>query len=298
MRRTMKKSLITKLQPIEGMPILGHLVWWDCEGVEISAERFKELWTAASLPLGLCMEVRNRSALLKAIKELEKGKLIRRIIDDESQLVYIIVREDVDREKRDVDFAKENSIIFDKYTKELTFRVKGSIPDQIRKSFQKYEGQYTSREVRKVMTRTIKHYGGITVRRAGGMYFVAGWLNRLNAIRSVFSQLPGIMNDFTALGILDTPAYKEQLSGSVKEELLGDFARAKKLNEKILSLAEEGRVRPKSLETRLETIHKLEKKVIQYKNFGIDVETFKGRLIKEVKAPIDKALRALGKEAL
>ena len=292
MRKDARQSILKLLKPKEGVPVLGHLVWWDAESVQIEASKFRELWIESGLQNSLCVEVRSRTALVKALKELEKGKLIRRIVDDESQLVYAIVREDIDSVKRDVEYEKENRVIYDKFTKELEFKVSGSIPDSIRAQFEQYESQYTTREVRKIVTRTIKYYGAITVRRSGGIYFMPGHTKQLNALFHVFKSLPGSC-DFVALGIPDDQVYKDQLLDAAKKELLGDFGRAEGMNKKMLHLVEQGRVRPKSLETRLTTLGVLQKKVLQYQKIGLDINEFEGKLKKSVVDPIEKALQIL-----
>jgi len=287
MKRAASQRLIESFNP-KGLPTLGHLVWWDCEGVEMAASKFKDLFEECALPTGLCMAVRSRTALVKALKELERGKLIRKIIDDESQIVYVIVREDIDLEAQDVDFQKENRVIYDKFDGTLEFRTEGSLPDQIREHFNRYEGQYTSREVRKVVTNTVKHFGGITVRRAGGMYFMTN-VTAVGKLQMLFEHLQGEIHQFTALGILDSPAYRATLLTQVRQELLGDLKRAEQANDKILQMAERGRARPKSLETRLSKMKELSTKAHLFKDIGYDTTPFDHMLSKTVRK-VEKTL--------
>lgn len=272
MKRSSAKKLVESLNP-EGVPILGHLVWWDLEGVEIAASTFQDLFEECGLPTGLCISTRSRTALTKALKELERGKLIRKIIDDSTQIVFVVVREEVDADARDVDFEKENRIIYDKILQDLEFRIEGPVADQIRKQFEQYIDQYTSREVRTIVTNTIKRFGGITVRRTGGTYFVTN-AEVVAKLHMLFEKLPGTLTSFTALGVADTQAYRGMLLEQIKAELLGDLRKVRKKNKELLEHVSSGKARPKSLETQLRKMDGLKKKAETFKSFGLDVEAF------------------------
>src|SRR6185436_7512528 len=209
------------------------------ESAQMLTEEFRTLWLKHKLPSRLLVDVRDRTALTKALKDLAEKKLVRKIIDDETEIVYVIVREDVDVQKRDVDFTKENHIIYDKITHTVDFKeVSGTFPEEVRQAFARYSGRYTSREIRKITTNTIKRYGGITVRTSGGMYFVPSTPKTdkaMEALSALFKEIPGA-NEFTPMGIVDRARYRESLLVSVRRELTGDFRREEAQSIKLLRL--------------------------------------------------------------
>lgn len=77
----------------EGLEFLGHLVFWNLENVSINVNELKEIFERNNIPSKYIKPHNYKSSLSRAIKQLEKEKIIRIIKDDSSFLVIQFTKE-------------------------------------------------------------------------------------------------------------------------------------------------------------------------------------------------------------
>ena len=283
-KKQVKREVVSALQPDAGAPIVGHLCWWEFHAARIPVEDFRQLWSTQELPMHLLTKIKDRTALRKALRELQRKKLLTRIKDDAERIVWRVTTEDVDYEQEDVTYRKAQQVIFNKSTKQIEFQIDDPVANEaVRNLFRRYRGAFTARELRKMMTSTIEYMNGVTLRSSGGLYFIARrHTETINKVRQVLSRVEGD-NHFIALGILDNETYKASIVAQAQAELTKELAQASTDNKKVLDLAGAGKARSKSVETRVAAMEKLKSKVIELQEFGLKPDELLGGIAKQTK---------------
>lgn len=258
------------------LPILGETISWALHGFERSSEAFKTRYEELELPNYCYVERRTRSALTKALNEMEKDNLIRKISDDEDSISFMIVTEDIKKADKDIDFIKRNVITYDKFSQTIKFKnVDEFKKAHLKELFEKYQSVITGREVSQIFVRLVKYAGAITLNQGGGFYFIPK--KNLSIVDKMENLLLGSNCGILRLGITDQQTYKSQMVELARKELVGEV---RKIKDEIVDITNNGEeeLRNHIVDTRMEKISRFKERVGALTDLGFD----KGGIQKEI----------------
>lgn len=206
--------------------------------------------------------------MTKAMKAMEKQNLIRKVTDDDEEVVYAIVVETRDKEQKDINFSKKNFVIYDKFTKKIRFRTKDSVNEEsLTTLFEKYRSLITGREISKIFVRLSLDVG-IPLSEGGGVYFIPKLC--LTRIDSMERLLEGTTGTILRLGICDHDSYKEEMSGAIRNDLFGSVSRLDQEVSRLETKYGEGGISDKLVDRRVSQIRRVTAKSDLYQGIGFD----------------------------
>lgn len=215
---------------------VGDLVTFSASDVQIAPEDLRDLLRLYGIEEWEPVPIRTKTAMRKALTlikpRLEDGDdlkiLVRKVVEDDQELVYALVDEALDYVKVDLDYKTRNHIIFSKETGEISF-TKEEIPEVV-ELYEYLCSVYTQRELIYITKNIILGYGGFPIENSGGMYFMPV------AVREIVDALRGLYNEgiderygkayFRALGIVNTEEVQQTMSEVALETLSQDLADA------------------------------------------------------------------------
>lgn len=275
--------------------VLGKLIWWDLTGVEVSMDDAIAAVEAAGFnSKACCPKIEARGGLKKALESIglraspqagkksddaastEEARLFYdRLIDNSDEIVMAIQERLVAEVAGGVkaQYVERQQITYTRKTKSLTFKTP-YMEAEIRGSFAKYNVTYRGSEVRTIIQRVLDQAQAVVVRENGGLYFAPRpTLDSIQRLRELCGTLhPGAR--LTTLSILDGATERKDVQGfagtAIKDELEAMAKDVADLQE--IKKAGETKIRPSTLEARLEAFEHLREKARTYKDL-LAIET-------------------------
>jgi len=245
----------------EGYPLLGHVIYWSLNDINVKYSDFVQHLENLGLPTDVANKVQAKSALIKAIRSNAKGRknsFHRGVVDNAAKASFAIVgTASVNEITDDVEFATETKVVLNKGTKDV--EITGTNATEIREAYEAYKDTYTSDRFREVVLKLVKvHCQGMSVRERGGVYFVPSSHNEtFEKLQKLFDMFPNC--SLEVVPVIDTAQAKKAMwkafTGDVSEDL-------RKMKEDLESLplnASES-----SLHIRMDRFQKLKDKVENY----------------------------------
>lgn len=245
-------------------PLMGAMVYWSFAHVNIEATELDRAFQTFGIDYKL-RDVGESRALTKALKGLRKAehqKRIRKIVSDEDRTVYGVSDEDIDVDALEVDYNRDTVVIYEKATKTLRFKYGSDTNTEIESLFNSLIGSYDAEDMSRLAKRIIRQAGGVTLRKRGGVYFVAA--TQLKLIEKFSKLVNDCLPDshFSMLGIVDTERTRTTVARDFNREINSEIKSAGEELEALLNSTDE--VRVSTLETRLERYNKLREKSKMY----------------------------------
>jgi hypothetical protein len=208
-------------QSAEGYPLLGQVVYWTMEDVNVSKFDFINILTGVGIdPKEHLNDIRFKSVVGRAIKAAIKDRGDKRIrvqkaIDDEKQTVWAVFFIDLD-DQGEVKLQNENKIILHKDTERV--EIKGPDEQEIRRYITDLGGVYRTEDFRKfILNYMKKNCSVVTIRDRGGMYFVPS--TREDNFQKVVCLYDAMRNcELNFIPVIDTAQAKK----SVWKSIVGD----------------------------------------------------------------------------
>lgn len=225
------------------VPIVGSVCWWNIRGTDITKERFIELLREVGLPEEYAKEHNYRSAFIRALKNLEEDRIIRRVSEDANFLIYQFTAEKVigDRKEAKLEYEYETRVIVDKtryyetrdFSAAIVREIKSDdgrpsyvanpeittrVIDLYEREKVRYRSSDVTRYIQKILTREADI---VSLRDQGSVYFVpARFQDIVEKMSRLVSKIsPGGGSSFEYLPVPDVAAARETLSGSVIADL-------------------------------------------------------------------------------
>lgn len=223
---------------------IGDLVSFDASNIEIPPEDLKKLLESRGIQDWQPVEIRQKTAMRKALTlirpKLESGDLkmiVRKVVEDEDELIYAFVGEEVDYVNVDLDYATRNQVIFNKKTGEVNF-TKEEVPE-VRSMYEYLCTVYTRRELVYMTKKILRAYGGILMKSSGGMWFVP------STVKHIVDELRGLYMDdingtygkswFRAMGIVDDEDSRATMGEALMDEIGTELEEAESALQSILN---------------------------------------------------------------
>lgn len=176
-------------QDLNQYPILGHLVWYSLRDVRVKRAQLEQLLTDANISnFHMPPEIRPPDAFRRATSaiatqipiELENGRLehimIREVYSDSKEIVRHIIREETDRKNKRIEYGKIGQVVFNRTLEKMTVGINPQYEHHKNRLLQKYkefEEMYVGKHIRDMVYKMLHSTVPVSVRPAGGVYFVA-----------------------------------------------------------------------------------------------------------------------------
>ncbi len=287
-------------------PLVGYTVFWRLAGIRVSHPDLGQALQTAGFDKYLPDPPTPRVALRRALAEWIKAKqrIARNLQlqqDDEEQeeneggrqrtlirvinragsehLVYALVAEDVDFSVLGLSYGTALRILLHKKTGEMICttdaegvidaqRESQQVTDELTPYWQQYRDLFIARDLSQMMRGIIDGINAVSLRRAGGVYFVpATERDALVRLRNLIADIPQVveLDPFVcALGVPDAVETKRGLAKAVHAGLLDEI---NSLHTDLGRLGESGdRLRDKTIAQRLVTYKRLKAKAEMYQD--------------------------------
>jgi len=181
---------------------LGWIVFWNLKNVDINQAQFKAYLTECGLNPKFALEHNYRSAFIRALRNLEEQRIIRRVDEDTNVIVYQFTAEKRTRQDAGLrlDYEYETRVVVDKniYRESGDFEkalIEGD--GEIRKAlialFSREKVRYRSPDVTRYIQRIFRTNADIvTLRDQGSVYFVPSvFRSTVDAVAKLVAALGG-----------------------------------------------------------------------------------------------------------
>jgi hypothetical protein len=189
-------------------PLLGYLTWYSLRDVRISRHDLKQLYELNGLPLTeLPAEISPSNAFRKATsainteysnypKPIGDGKfevlMVRNVLNNTTEIIRQIVKEVRDSENKSLDYQKIGEIRFDRKQLEVFASISPqyqAIGQQVLDTFDEFCKYYDGKAVRERIYAMISATLPVSVRPAGGVYFIS------NEHKDLIESIEGLVRD-------------------------------------------------------------------------------------------------------
>lgn len=278
--------------------IIGHLMWFDCENAHITPGQLKNLFNKYGLNEDYLPEdIKFKNAFQKACRQVmtktgqssdTRKSVTKLIIDGMDKIVYGIVDLDVDQDKESINPDFSDRVWLDKGSCAVQWDHGHPASKMVKKIYDQLCGEYTSKDISRMVVRSMNKLAGISLRKAGVVYFVpVSHVNDLQALKSVVNSIgqcnmqtfavgagkgnketvteaaKNHINDKIQVMKNDIAELKQSIQdGTIKGKVMENsidvrLRRYRELKEKCGILADALRVKSESLEGELESVGKL-----------------------------------------
>ena len=247
--------------PKPSAPILGHICWWRLKNVSISRKALEDLFNLHGLDKRfLPPVVSGKKAFTRALKEIQKSKLVRKIKESEQEIIYGVVSEHVKPDELDIDYEVMDVIILDKVNELIRLKLHRLDYDWFKNNFSYFKSIHTADDIRSMIVNVLDALNAVLVRKHGGVYFVpktsTDGLDKLaNVINSIGS------SEFYSLGIVDVEKTKKTAISLFKAEMEEEL---EKQGEKLAELVAKEKVRVSTLKHALDDYKKAKEKISMF----------------------------------
>lgn len=224
---------VRRKQPIisrKGGDRIGSYLWWTLREIEIERGQLQRLLETHGLDVKKHMPppIVGHAAFRKAIaacKHGDRNRLVRFIKETPQEIIYGVVREDIDEAAEDLRYKVRARIVYRKRTESVVIRGgRSPVAEEVKKLFDEYVSTYIHTDIRRWIVRQINEYmQAVALKLNGGVYFIphqhTAILRKLN---SVVDDLPG-RSEFIVTPIFDsketTTSVGKATRGALEEEL-------------------------------------------------------------------------------
>src|SRR3990167_8255538 len=211
---------------VANLPLLGYALYWNIRSIEIPDSNLKALLKKHKLQESFMSEISARTALRKALKKAVKKRMIRLVFAGETETVYAVVHENIDKKAKDISYKKESLVVYNKKNEYIRF--KGHEVPMLKKLFNHYSTHYTGWTIRKGLLNLVDKNGGVTLRQSGGVYYLDSDHKAL--LERLFQFVQDLSPDcyLHFFGIVDSKAAKKALLVALREELKTEITKQRR----------------------------------------------------------------------
>jgi hypothetical protein len=190
-----------KEQYTEGMtsfPIIGFCTYWNMRNVDITMDQFAQLLKDHGFKEKYAKEHNYRSAFIRALRNMEEQRIIRRVEETPHHLVYQFTAEHKEGHGQDatLSYDPETCVVIDKevYRKTRDFsqaivQGKSDIKTKVLEHFMREKTRYHSADVTRYIQNILADNADVcSIREQGCLYFVPA------VYRSVLDRLISMIN--------------------------------------------------------------------------------------------------------
>jgi len=225
------------------VPVIGSICWWNIRGADLTKDQFVALLKEAGLPEKYAREHNYRSSFIRALKNMEEDRIIRRVSEDDAFIVYQFTAEKATGAQKTakLEYEYETRVIVDKkrYSETRNFsdavireiksndgtpdyvadpEITRSVVDLYERERVRYRSSDVTRYVQKILTEEADIVG---LRDQGAVYFVpARFQDVVEKVKSLVDKI-AMGSSFEYLPIPDAAASRDTVASSVIGDLKG-----------------------------------------------------------------------------
>lgn len=245
-----------------GGPLLGKIVSPGLSGVEIGRDALLKIWVdECHLPPGYISKgIQTRSAVLRTMHEMEVSGFIRKIDENNKRAVWVLVNEQIDQAAEDVQFTKEDKLIYDKKDGRLLVGNPHFQP-VVDAQMEKFKYLYTTQDVSRFIFKMMGDHGLICMKSGSGFYFAPS--ARFDFVAKLEKLIKALNGHLVVLDIAQGSASSGEVMRAYQTETMQDIEElVAKLSE--MNAGATGARADKSRDARLQEYQVLKARVELY----------------------------------
>ena len=245
---------------------LGTLCYWSLSDARTDRQSLESTWQSTGLPMDLLPDPPSLEKAYKlAVRETQVGlgdRLIRPVIDSESQVVFAIVHE-AKHPDGTLTYTQEAKVALET----LTGSVSSDVPAHelvvsIQSRYRSLRDTHTADDVRRTITRTLASFASVLLRENGGVWWVPS--PYAQALRKLASAIESIgTSRFYLLPVHDSNDAHRTLGDAAAKSLETELSELKAEVEQFLSHPPE---RPSTLVRRFDAFDALRGRAQLYRD--------------------------------
>lgn len=270
------------------VPILGYIAFWNVHDVKIGLSELASQLQAVGISSSYVREHNYRSSFIRALRNLEEQRIIRRVEEDKRRIVYQFTTEKKGSANDDVclDYERETVVVIDKdvYRETGNFEtalIKGSkeVRARIVELFNEEKTTFKSSDLSRTLQSIFRREGDLVpLRQQGAIYFIpASFRPLVDSVSRLAGLIAGL--SFQYVPILDVTASRTMVATAASsefEELL------KRLDEEVDKASQEGGASERWLDYRHKQIASLKQRLERY------VSVLEQGTTKKIKTSLEK----------
>jgi hypothetical protein len=266
-----------------GTPLIGLLVGWSFQGVEILKSDVEALCLKHNISAMHCPGIEANGAVRKALDSLDTPFFIRRRkANGEDNIVFALVSEEF-KDEKNPNWKAEQIITYNRATRTIELSTDYQA-NEIRAAFVKFCDTYRANEVRKFVQNVMDSLKAVSTPL--GNFAPVNAKETVYALEKLVSDIHG--GNLTILEIADVAKNQVTVSKSAHEAIMGEIeAQRKSLDELIAQIkAGERKVQSGTLPKRIAEFKAIREKARCYKDL-VEMET--GDILNAI-ADLEKAV--------
>jgi len=183
-----------------GNSIIGHFCWYDCRNASIDPAKLKQLFDKHGLdekhfPDNIkpkhAFQKACRQAMVKESTSSDNRKsIVKLIVDGMNKIVYGVVDLDVNEQKEEIDPDFSDRVWLNKDTLTVEYDKGHPTSKKVKEIFTKLCGEYTTRDISRMIVRAVDRMYSVSLRDGGVIYFVpVAFEKDLHALRAVVNDI-------------------------------------------------------------------------------------------------------------
>lgn len=218
---------------------LGAIVTWNLERALVSRDALLDLLAKRNLTLVAPLPIRPKTAMSRALKEMDHDHLVSMLSDNKKYTVYALINQQV----TEGDEHTLPDVAYDTTLRMVWYKGLGNDPDdalafdneeigeRFRPVVARYMTSHTAGDVSSALLRVIKLSNGISLRSNGGVYFVphtdlsSELLSSARALVEDIETLTHHGSFFSSFTIPDSDEHKNDMRAHVAQDLEADIKR-------------------------------------------------------------------------
>lgn len=213
-------------------PVIGHMVWWSLRKVVLHQQTFAEHLRTCGFSDSFARTHNYRTAFIRALREMERGRVIRKIDETESLIRYQFTAESKTDTGADSELAytKETIIVINKFiyheNQDFSAAIVMGDPDiktRVVDLFNQAITEYNSGDLSRYIQRIFETQADlVSLRDQGSLYFVPiGFHDVLLRVKQLCELIGGIQ--FEVVPMLDVESARTIVSSAIDDETSDSF---------------------------------------------------------------------------
>jgi hypothetical protein len=209
--------------------ILGYMCWWNIRNVQLTQSQFGKMLEDCGLNRKYARTHNYRSAFIRALRNLEEQRIIRKVEETDRYLVYQFTAEQKISEGQtaELEYDQETIVVLDKesYYKDQDFLkslVKGreDIRQAVASHFERERVAYSSSDITRYVQKIMGDQADyVSMREQGCLYFVpAGFQGTVSACERLVQMLGG-GSRFDSMPVPNVQANRMMVGAAATDEL-------------------------------------------------------------------------------
>lgn len=251
--------------------ILGYIAWWNVRNVDLTRDELVTRLQNCGLSEAFARVHNYRSAFIRALKDMEAQRIIRKVEENTAKLVYQFTAENLLDEAGDdgirLQYDPETVVVIDKdkYRKTQVFAEcvtsRADIKDRVVDLFNDKKERYNSSDMTRIVQRIFNSRADfVALREQGGVYFIPAEF--VGVLQSVSNLVNSVGNsNFQYMPLPNVENSRAAVSAAINDEMHVDLT---KLDEEIDEMINGKEVSDNWCEHRVRKIQNLKERVERY----------------------------------